>query len=156
MEHRMPGFWTGLSGRPHSVAALTFLALLFGTAGALLFGTAGALAQNAGPDETVNADGAVSRQLGLTETQKTAIYDAVSRQHVRSAAWIPGAVLAAVGAPVSPATELAALPGQAAAIASVDDRPEKDLKYAMVEDDLVVVDPVKMRVVEVIHGNTRH
>ena len=47
------------------------------------------------------------------------------------------------------------MPHQAAAIASVDDAPEKDLKYAMVEDDVVVVDPVKLRVVEVIHGTNR-
>jgi hypothetical protein len=74
---------------------------------------------------------------------------------MRGAPGIPGAVPSAVGAAVSPAAELAVLPHQAAAIASVDDAPGKDLKYAMVEDDVVVVDPVKLRVVEVIHGNNR-
>jgi hypothetical protein len=29
------------------------------------------------------------------------------------------------------------------------------LKYAMVGDDVVVVDPVTMRVVDIIHGSTR-
>jgi hypothetical protein len=120
-----------------------------------LLGTAAAFAQTAGPDEIVNAGGAVTQQLGLTEAQKTAIYDVVRRQHMRGAQGIPGTVPSAVGAPVSPTAELAVLPRQAAAIASVDDAPEKDLKYAMVEDDVVVVDPVKWRVVEVIHGNNR-
>ncbi len=143
----MPGSKSGLAGRPPSVVSLTLLIFLLGTAAAF--------AQTAGPDEMVNASGAVSQQLGLTQAQKTAIYNVVRRQPMRGTPGIPGAVPSAVGAPVSPAAELAILPSQAAAIASVDDTPEKDLKYAMVEDDVVVIDPVKMRVVEVIHGNNR-
>jgi hypothetical protein len=43
------------------------------------------------------------------------------------------------------------LPDQAAA-----DQPWAEfLKYAMVDDDVVVVDPMAMRVVDVIHGNAR-
>jgi hypothetical protein len=143
----MPGSRIGFTGRPHWVAALTLLTLFLGTPGAF--------AQTAGPDEILNSGGAANQQLGLTEAQKTAIYNVVRRQPMRGAPGIPGTVPSAVGAQVSPAAELAALPYQAATIASVDDTPEKDLKYAMVEDDVVVVDPVKMRVVEVIHGNNR-
>jgi hypothetical protein len=147
----MPGFRTGSPRLPHWVAALTFAV----TSLAFYLSAAGAFAQSAGPDEIVNAGGVVSPQLGLTEAQKTAIYNAVLRQHARGAPGMPGTVPPTVGAPVSPTAELAALPSQAADVASVDDTAEKDLKYAMVEDDLVVVDPVKMRVIEVIHGNTR-
>lgn len=135
------------TGRPYSVAALTLLAFLLGTAGAF--------AQSAGQDEIVNAGGAVTQQLGLTEAQKTAIYNVVRRQRVHGSPGMPGTVPSAVGAQVPPTAEFAVLPHQAAAIASVDDAPEKDLKYAMVEDDVVVIDPVKLRVVEVIHGNNR-
>jgi hypothetical protein len=103
----------------------------------------------------VNAAGAVTQQLVLTEAQKTAIYNAVLQQRVHGSAGTPGAVPAAVGAPVSPAAELTGLPDQAAAQASVDDALAMNLKYAMVEDDIVVVDPFRMRVIEVIHGNAR-
>ncbi|MGA2892513.1 MAG: hypothetical protein ABSE22_06575 [Xanthobacteraceae bacterium] len=114
-------------------------------------GASAALAQSIGPDEAVNPDGAVTQEFGLTAAQKAAIYNAVRQQHVRSIPPNPQTVPAAVGAPVSPTTELAALPVQAAA----DDPLATDLKYAMVEDNVVVVDPIKMRVVEVIHRNPR-
>jgi hypothetical protein len=103
----------------------------------------------------VNAGGAMNRQLGLTDAQKSAIYNVVLRQHPHGAPGIPGTVPSAVGAAVSRAAELAALPSQAVALASVGDSADKDLKYAMVEDDLVMVDPVSMRVVEIIHRNAR-
>ena len=97
-------------------------------------------------------DGTVSRDARAHRTaQKSAIYNAVLQQRVRgSTTQIPGA--ARVGAPVSPAVELAdtARPGGGLTITA-----STVLKYAMVEDDVVVVDPVKMRVVEIIHGNTR-
>jgi len=41
------------------------------------------------------------------------------------------------------------LPNQAAA----DNFGTMVLKYAMVEDDVVVIDPITMRVVDIIHGN---
>jgi hypothetical protein len=113
---------------------------------ALLFFLApvGAFAQTVGPDEAVNAGGTPLRQIKLTDAQKAAIYNAVLRQRVHSSATIP----AAVGAPVSPALELAYLPSQATS----EDSLAMNLKYAMVEDDVVVVDPVRMNVVAVIHG----
>jgi hypothetical protein len=121
-----------------SVSIAPLAALLF------LLAPAGAFAQTVGPDEAVNAQGSLNQHLRLTDAQKAAIYNAVLQQRVRSSATIP----VAVGAPVSPVIELAGLPGQAMS----DDSLMTDLKYAMVEDDVVVVDPVRMRVVEVIHG----
>jgi hypothetical protein len=108
----------------------------------LLLGSPEAFAQTVGPDEAVNIRGIPPPQIRLTEAQKAAIYNAVLQQRVRSSAMIP----VAVGAPVSPALELADLPDQTGSNAL----PSTDLKYAMVEDDLVVVDPVRMRVIEVI------
>jgi hypothetical protein len=110
--------------------------------------TAGADAQTTGPDEAIDANGAVTQQLALTQAQKAAIYNAVLRQRVRtSTTHVP----VTVGAPVPPMAELAELPDQAAADAPL----VADLKYAMVEDDVVVVDPISMRVVDIIHGSTK-
>ena len=121
-----------------AVSVAPLAALLF------LLGPTGAFAQTVSPDEAVNAEGSVSQQLRLTDAQKAAIYNTVLQQRVRSSATIP----VAAGAPVSPVVELAYLPGQATS----DDSLAMDLKYAMVEDDVVVVDPVRMSVVAVIHG----
>jgi uncharacterized protein DUF1236 len=114
----------------------------------LFVGTASAYAQTIGPDEAVNANGAVSQQFALTQAQKTAIYNAVLQQQVRTSTTH---IRAAVGAPVSPMAELAELPDQAAGHAPL----AADLKYAMVEDDVVIVDPIRMRVVDIIHRGTR-
>jgi hypothetical protein len=122
-------------------SAAPVAALLF------LLAPAGALAQTVGPDEAVNA-GNPLRQIRLTDAQKAAIYNAVLQQRVRSSATIP----VAVGAPVSPAVELAYLPAQAISQEAFEDSLGTNLKYAMVEGDVVVVDPVRMSVVAVIHG----
>jgi hypothetical protein len=115
---------------------------------ALLLGTAGAYAQTIGPDEPVNANGAVAQHFGLTDAQKRAIYNAVLQQRVRgSNATIP----VAVGAPVPRAAALSDLPDGAIAAQPL----AMDLKYAMVENDVVVVDSLRMRVIEIIHGGTR-
>jgi hypothetical protein len=116
---------------------------------AFILGTAGAGAQTAGPDEALNADGAVVQKLALTEAQKSAIYNAVLQRRVRLSTTT--AIPVAVGAPVSPAAELSDLSDQAAAAQPL----AMDLKYAMVEDDVVVVDPIRMRVVDIIHGSVR-
>jgi len=115
---------------------------------AVLAGPGGALAQNVGPDETVRPNGAVRQELALTPTQRRAIYDAVIRQRVRPS--VPG-VAAAIGAPVPQAAELGALPDPTAA----GDPPAALLKYAMVEDDVVVVDPISMCVVDIIHSGAK-
>jgi hypothetical protein len=114
---------------------------------ALSFGGAAAVAQSAGPDEAVRPDGAVRQPLALTPAQKSTIYNAVHRQRVRATATVP----AAVGAPVALLEALAELPDLAAA-----DNPSANfLKYAMVADDVIVVDPINMRVVDIIHAGAR-
>ena len=115
---------------------------------ALFLGTGGAFAQTVGSDETVDPDGVVAQKLVLTAAQKSTIYNAGMKQKIRaSTATIP----AAVGAPVPPTIALSDLPDQA-----VGDQPWAELlKYAMVADEVVVVDPIAMRVVDIIPSSTR-
>jgi len=141
------GYIFGRIRLPQRLVCSTIISL---TAVVFLLGSAAAFAQSIGPDEAVNADGAVTQELGLSAAQKAAIYNAVLQQHAQRTPRNPQTVPVAVGAPVPPTIELAALPVQAAA----DDSLATDLKYATVEDNVVVVDTIKMRVVEVIHRNT--
>jgi Protein of unknown function (DUF1236) len=114
----------------------------------LILGMTPALAQSAGPDEAVQPNGAVRQTLALTAGQKSAIYNIVIRQRVNPHA---DQISVAVGAPVPPATELVDLPDQATA----DNPSAAFLKYAMVANDIVVVDPIAMRVVDVIRNGAR-
>jgi len=116
-------------------------AALFG----LFFGIAPALAQSAAPDEAIQPDGTVRQNLALTAGQRSAIYNIVIRQRAKPHA---DQIVVTVGAPVPPTIDLVDLPDQATA-----NNPSAALfKYAMVHGDVVVVDPVAMRVVDVI-GN---
>jgi Protein of unknown function (DUF1236) len=87
---------------------------------------------------------APAAQLQLTPEQKAAIVGAV-----RPVEWkvkAAGNVPAVVGADVPPATELYFLPDDALASA-----PEaKGIKYTVAQNRVVLVDPTRMRVVEVI------
>jgi Protein of unknown function (DUF1236) len=114
----------------------------------LILGMAPALAQSAGPDEAVHPNGAVRQTLALTPGQKSAIYNIVIRQRVNPHT---DQISIAVGAPVPPAIELVDLPDQATA----DNPSAAFLKYAMVANDIVVVDPIAMRVVDVIRNGAR-
>jgi hypothetical protein len=114
----------------------------------VVLGTSGSLAQNAGPDELVRPDGVVSQKLELTPLQRIAIYNAVARRPGRTAT---PQLAATVGAPVPPSVMLRDLPDQAA----IETAEAQTLKYAIVEDDVVVVDPIQMRVVDVIRGARR-
>jgi len=120
---------------------LTPLVLLaFFTGGGAAFG------QSVGPDETADSHGALTATPALTAAQKSAIYNAALAQRVRPSTT---AIQTNIGAPVPSSVTLSDLPGQDQA----DDLPF--LKYAMVEGDVVVIDPVGMRVVEIIHGGAR-
>lgn len=141
----MAGCRNGRIGLPTPIVVSTFLAFFL----AVLLTPGLASAQNCGPDEAFDAAGSVTRRLALTQAQKSAIYYAVLQQHARGPAVRPGAVTPAVGAPVSPAVELAAVPDAA----RDGDLVTADLKYAMVADQIVIVDPVRMRVVDVIDDN---
>ena len=112
------------------------------------FGATAALAQSAVPDEAVRPNGAVTQQLALTAGQKSAIYNAVARQRVRHRA---DQIAVSVGAPVPPFAELIDLPDQA----STGTDSAAVLKYAMVENDVVVIDPIVMCVVDVIRGGAK-
>lgn len=109
-------------------------------------GTSGALAQSLGPDEAVNPDGGLTQPLSLTPSQKSALYNAVLQQRGRISTM---RINPTIGAPVSRAVALSDLPDRA----GLDD--SFVLKYAIVEGDVVVVDPIRMRVVDVIHGGPR-
>ena len=115
---------------------------------ALLAGGSAAAAQAVGPVEAVEANGAMRPIAALTATQERAIYDVVIRQRVRNPTT---KVPVAVGAAVPEAVELDQLPNQA----DPGSAWVTDLKYAVVEDDIVLVDPIRMRVVDVIHGGAR-
>jgi hypothetical protein len=108
-------------------------------------GPPSALAQSAGSDEAVQPNGTVAQSLALTAGQRSAIYNIVIRERAKPHA---DQISVAVGAPVPPTIDLADLPDQATA----NNPSTAFLKYAMVHGDVVVVDPVAMRVVDVI-GN---
>jgi hypothetical protein len=106
-----------------------------------------AFGQSAGPDEAADAQGTLTPTAALTAAQKSAIYNAVQQQRVRASTT---AIQTNIGAPVPPSVTLSDLPGQD------DDNDDSTLlKYAMVEGDVVVVDPVRMRVVDIIRGGTQ-
>ena len=114
---------------------------------ALLSGGGSAGAQSPGPGEAIAPNRAVTQQLGLTPVQRSAIYNAVMRQRVRDSSRRMAAI---IGAPVAPSAVLPDLPEEAA----LGIGEANLLKYAMVADDVVVVDPISMRVVDVIHRGT--
>jgi hypothetical protein len=114
----------------------------------LLFGIAPALAQSAGPDEAVQPNGTVRQTLPLTAGQRSAIYNIVIRERVKPHA---DQIIVTVGAPVPPTIDLVDLPDQA----TVNNPSATLLKYAMVHGDVVVVDPVAMRVVDVIRNGVK-
>jgi Protein of unknown function (DUF1236) len=114
----------------------------------LSFGIAPALAQSAGPDEAIQPNGTVRQNLALTAGQRSAIYNIVIRQRAKPHA---EQISVAVGAPVPPTIDLVDLPDQATA----DNPSAALLKYAMVHGDVVVVDPVAMRVVDVIRNGAK-
>jgi hypothetical protein len=114
----------------------------------LILGIAPALAQSAGPDEAIQPNGTVRQNLALTAGQRSAIYNIVIRERAKPHA---DQIAVAVGAPVPPTIALVDLPDQATA----DNPSAAFLKYAMVHGDVVVVDPVAMRVVDVIRNGTK-
>jgi Protein of unknown function (DUF1236) len=114
----------------------------------LLFGIAPALAQSAGPDEAVQPNGTVRQTVALTAGQRSAIYNIVIRERVKPHA---DQIIVTVGAPVPPTIDLVDLPDQA----TVNNPSAALLKYAMVHGDVVVVDPVAMRVVDVIRNGAK-
>jgi hypothetical protein len=93
--------------------------------------------------QAVQADEA--QHIALSPAQKRAIYAAVSRQRLRtSAADIP----LSVGATVPRSAALLTLPDEARG----DDLSVQYLKYATVDGNVVLVDSISMRVIDIIRG----
>jgi hypothetical protein len=117
-----------------------------------LAGTFSAAAQSvpAGPPgNDTGVSGAIERKLILTPEQRTAIYNNVSKDKNKVASKDFSPV---IGADVPPMIELYTLPDDA--VASIP--AAKLYKYTMVEGKVVLVDPTKMRVVDVIGPPPSH
>ncbi len=82
-------------------------------------------------------------QLALTPAQRRAIYAAASKDSSKRA---PTGFPAQVGAEVPPMIELYPLPDDAVS----GNDAAKLYRYTLLQDKVVLVDPTKMRVVEVI------
>jgi hypothetical protein len=103
-------------------------------------------AQALGPSEAHGFSTSVKPNIALTASQKSAIYGAVLRQRLRStsAADIP----LIVGAPVPRSAPLLALPDEAAS----DEDAAQFLKYTIAEGNVVLVDSISMRVIDILPG----
>jgi hypothetical protein len=123
----------------HGALALAVLTGLATGAGAQIGSTPPAI-----QDGTTGRGDPTSAPLRLSETQKSAIADAVRRAN--KTVEPPPSFVVQVGAPVPPAIELHMLPDDV--LASVP--AVKTVKYTVVKNQLVLVDPTTMRVVDVI------
>ena len=103
-------------------------------------------AQALGPNEAHASSANVQPSIALTASQKSAIYDAVLRQRLRSASAADIPLI--VGAAVPRSAPLLALPDEAAS----DEYAAQFLKYAIVGGNVVLVDSISMRVVDILHG----
>ncbi len=101
------------------------------------------------PGNDSGVSGAIEQKLILTPAQRTAIYNDVSKDKSKVA---PQSFSPVIGSDVPPMIELYALPDDAVAGAPV----AKLYKYTMVEGKVVLVDPTKMRVVDVIGPPPSH
>ena len=91
-------------------------------------------------------DVATEQKLELTPAERSAIYATVSKDKSKVA---PQPFSTAIGTDVPPMIELYSLPDE-----TIADNPAAKLyKYTMVENEVVLVDPTKMRVVAVIGPN---
>ena len=110
-------------------------------------GAIAAGAQNS--DGTVASFAGSSEQtLRLTAVQRNAIYQAATRDKSKSS---PRPFPATVGADVPPMIELHPLPDDAVA----DSPAAKLYQYTVVRDEVVLVDPTRMRVVDIIGPQSR-
>jgi hypothetical protein len=94
-------------------------------------------------DAPAGIGGAVEQKLQLTAAQRNAIYQAVSKDTTKAAKiQFP----ATIGADVPPMLQLYTLPDD-----FVASNPAAELyRYTLVQDRVVLIDPTKMRVIEVI------
>ena len=127
--------------RPPIARLLTVLVLACAASAVVAAGVERAAAQSK-IDEAVSAQG-VTPKLELTPAQRSAIYQEVHKDKSKVA---PSRFATHVGADVPPMIELYALPDDIVA-----NNPEAKLyKFTRVDDQVVLVDPTKMRVIAVI------
>lgn len=110
----------------------------YATVAIALLASMGVASGQAGPPDTS------SSQIKLTPAQKIAILGAVLQDGGRTAA--PTSFQPSVGGPVPPSVSLRALPSGATA-------QSPDLygkKYTMVQNQVVLVDPEAMRVIDIL------
>ena len=101
-------------------------------------------AQGVGAGGTPSAlNGSTEQKLVLTPEQRRAIYAAATKDKSKTA---KTGFPATIGAEVPPMLELYALPEDAVA----GNQSAKFFEYTIVQDKVVVVDPTRMRVVDVI------
>ena len=128
--------------RPPMARALTLLVLACAASAFIGTGVGRVAAQSNAIDEAVSAHG-VTPKLELTPAQRSAIYQEV---HKDSSKVAPSRFATQVGADVPPMIELYALPDDILA-----NNPDAKLyKFTRVDDQVVLVDPTKMRVIAVI------
>ena len=129
-------------GSVHRAMVRPLVLLALACAVSLFIGLEGAAAQSDDINEAVNADG-VTSTLELTPAQRSAIYQEVHKDTSKVA---PSRFDTHVGADVPPTIDLYPLPDDIQA-----NSPEtKFYKFTGVDDEVVLVDPTKMRVIAVI------
>ncbi len=106
-----------------------------------LMQSAGAQDLDAGGSPGMNSSG--EQKLVLTPAQRRAIYAAASKDKSKTA---KTGFAPKIGAEVPPMLELNPLPDQITA----DNQSAKFFEYTIVQDKVVLVDPTRMRVVDVI------
>ena len=92
----------------------------------------------------LNQGASQNQKVQLSAAQKTAIYNAVRKDKSKSAA--PANFQASIGARVPASIELYALPPDAVANAQA----ASSFRYTMVNNQVVLVDPLTMQVVDII------
>ena len=128
--------------RPPIARAPVLLVLACAALALIGTGIERAAAQSNDIDEAVSAHG-VTPKLELTPAQRSAIYQEVHKDKSKVA---PSRFATHVGAEVPPMIELYALPDDILA-----NNPDTKLyKFTRVDDQVVLVDPTKMRVIAVI------
>jgi hypothetical protein len=92
----------------------------------------------------LNQGASPNQKVQLSAAQKTAIFNAVSKDKSKSAS--PANFQASIGGKVPSSVELHALPPDAVATA----KEASSYRYTMVNNQVVLVDPTTMQVVDII------
>jgi hypothetical protein len=124
-------------------AAISLLAMI-GTIGVAVAQAPDPLPGGAPRSSSVGQGANATPAVQLTPAQKSAIYDAVSRE--RSKITPPPNFRASVGAEVPGSIELYTLPPEAVANAQA----ASNYRYTMVNNEVVLVDPLNLKVVDII------